>query len=164
MKTSTLVFSSVSYKQKLNKGGRERMYLDLGAPLILIHKEGRMQSMNGNRKSFYNNNNSSNNIPSNSNYPDSMNSSSSGSPPSSIDTSLYTQHEELIRFITDSWNRVCHQFKDYNHRHSAPQVKYYNSENAESNDSLKHFTPVDLEALWGRQLHQNLVQRNSQPF
>uniref|UniRef100_A0A8D8LKM8 Uncharacterized protein n=1 Tax=Cacopsylla melanoneura TaxID=428564 RepID=A0A8D8LKM8_9HEMI len=119
-----------------------------------------MQSMNGNKKTFYNDNNPrhSGNWSSN-NYSDN-NSPTSSSPPS-IDTTLYSQHEELIRFITDSWNKVCHQYNNSN----SPQVKYYTPDaNSTNSDLLKHFTPVDLEALWGRRLHHNLVQRSTQPF
>lgn len=64
--------------------------------------------------------------------------------------STNTQHEELIKYILDSWNRVS-QEADRN------AVIYYHEEH----QNLKDFKPFDLEGYWGRRL-QNRMQQHAQ--
>ncbi|XP_017779798.1 PREDICTED: uncharacterized protein LOC108565054 [Nicrophorus vespilloides] len=58
------------------------------------------------------------------------------------------QHDELIKYICDSWTKVC-QDLDKN------TTKYYNEQ---ENIKLKDFRPFDLEAFWGRRTHKNYHQ------
>nr|CAD7441774.1 unnamed protein product [Timema bartmani]CAD7460030.1 unnamed protein product [Timema tahoe] len=55
---------------------------------------------------------------------------------------LPSQHEDLIRYIYDSWRGPC--------------VLYY-SEN-EPNPKMKDFRPFNLEAFWGKRLVQNITR------
>ncbi|XP_017042890.1 MAPK regulated corepressor interacting protein 2 [Drosophila ficusphila] len=54
-----------------------------------------------------------------------------------------SQHDELIRYIREAWNKVYEQ---------GPPVIYCN----ESDNQLKNFKPFDLEEYWGQRLVQNI--------
>ncbi|XP_033151629.1 MAPK regulated corepressor interacting protein 2 [Drosophila mauritiana] len=54
-----------------------------------------------------------------------------------------SQHDELIRYIREAWNKVYDQ---------GPPVLYCN----ESDNQLKNFKPFDLEEYWGQRLVQNI--------
>ncbi|KAH8333605.1 hypothetical protein KR059_001166 [Drosophila kikkawai] len=54
-----------------------------------------------------------------------------------------SQHDELIRYIHEAWNKVKEQ---------GPPVIYCN----ESDNQLKNFKPFDLEEYWGQRLIQNI--------
>ncbi|XP_017075759.1 uncharacterized protein LOC108110969 [Drosophila eugracilis] len=54
-----------------------------------------------------------------------------------------SQHDELIRYIREAWNKVYEQ---------SPAVFYCN----ESDNQLKNFKPFDLEEYWGQRLVQNI--------
>jgi len=60
-----------------------------------------------------------------------------------------TQHDELIKYIYDSWSKV-EMDKGSN------SVMYYQEH---ENHHLKDFRPFDLEAYWGRRMHQNHHQQ-----
>ncbi|KAL1517041.1 hypothetical protein ABEB36_000858 [Hypothenemus hampei] len=60
------------------------------------------------------------------------------------------QHDELIKYIYDSWNKVEMEKGSNN-------IVYY--QDVESSH-LKDFRPFDLEAYWGRRLHQNHHQQH----
>ncbi|RZF36759.1 hypothetical protein LSTR_LSTR005072 [Laodelphax striatellus] len=64
------------------------------------------------------------------------------------------QHEELIKYICDSWNKVCREMQQSGP--GSPQVGYYH----EPNHQLKDFKPFDLEAWWGKRLVQNITQNS----
>ncbi|XP_050295776.1 pyrroline-5-carboxylate reductase 1 [Anthonomus grandis grandis] len=55
------------------------------------------------------------------------------------------QHDELIKYIYESWSKV-EMDKGSNN------VLYYQEH---ENFHLKDFRPFDLEAYWGRKVHQN---------
>lgn len=59
---------------------------------------------------------------------------------------LFSQHDDLIKYIYDSWVKV-----EMDQRTNS--VKYYQDDSA---NHLKDFQPFDLEAYWGRKLHQNI--------
>lgn len=63
-------------------------------------------------------------------------------------SSTNSQHEELIKYILDSWNKVS-QEADRN------AVIYYHEEH---HQNLKDFKPFDLESYWGRRIVQNRMQ------
>ncbi|KAH8351885.1 hypothetical protein KR084_000430, partial [Drosophila pseudotakahashii] len=54
-----------------------------------------------------------------------------------------SQHDELIRYIREAWNKVYEQ---------SPPVLYCN----EPDNQLKNFKPFDLEEYWGQRLVQNI--------
>ncbi|XP_044734865.1 MAPK regulated corepressor interacting protein 2-like [Chrysoperla carnea] len=74
------------------------------------------------------------------------------SPPSSINT----QHDDLIKYIFESWDKVS---KEFHHgarsgSNSHVTVAYY--QEREPNPMLKDFQPFDLEAWWGKKIVQNI--------
>jgi len=62
-----------------------------------------------------------------------------------ISTPILPQHEELIKFIYDSWNKVSQEFQ-----RGSNQVTYHNE--GEQNPALKDFVPFDLDAWHGNRL------------
>ncbi|KAH8260394.1 hypothetical protein KR026_010886, partial [Drosophila bipectinata] len=54
-----------------------------------------------------------------------------------------SQHDELIRYIREAWNKVYEQ---------GTPVIYCN----ESDNQLKNFKPFNLEEYWGQRLVQNI--------
>ncbi|XP_023177548.1 protein kinase 4 [Drosophila hydei] len=54
-----------------------------------------------------------------------------------------SQHDELIRYIREAWNKVSEQ---------STSVIYRN----ESDNQLKNFKPFNLEEYWGQRLVQNI--------
>ncbi|XP_046404562.1 MAPK regulated corepressor interacting protein 2-like isoform X1 [Ischnura elegans] len=67
------------------------------------------------------------------------------------------QHEDLIKFIYDSWNRVCKEYEDEGGEncHGSTSVIYY--EDGEPNGVLQDFKPFDLESWWGKRLFNNIT-------
>ncbi|XP_060534915.1 uncharacterized protein LOC132707190 isoform X2 [Cylas formicarius] len=63
----------------------------------------------------------------------------------SNDRPQHSQHDELIRFIHESWTKV-----EMDRGTSA--VMYYQEQESQS---LKDFRPFDLDAYWGRRMHQH---------
>ncbi|XP_032671538.1 MAPK regulated corepressor interacting protein 2 [Odontomachus brunneus] len=72
------------------------------------------------------------------------------------------QHEELIKFVYESWNQVntrptneccngteCTEFCNPN------SIVYYDGE---PNNSLQDFKPFDLESWWGKRLFNNITK------
>lgn len=59
---------------------------------------------------------------------------------------LYSQHDDLIKYIYDSWMKVEMD-------RGTNSVMYYQEDAAHT---LKDFQPFDLEAYWSRKLHQNI--------
>ncbi|KAJ8953201.1 hypothetical protein NQ318_003240 [Aromia moschata] len=70
---------------------------------------------------------------------------------SSNDKSAHAQHDEIIKYIYESWSKVEMD-------RGSNSVRYYQDEGAHH---LKDFQPFDLEAYWGRRLHQNVQQQHS---
>ncbi|CAL4079356.1 unnamed protein product [Meganyctiphanes norvegica] len=73
------------------------------------------------------------------------------------------QHEELIRYFSDSWNRVCKdmEMNRQNGGHDSRggggnQIIYYSDEGA--HQALENFVPFDLEAWWGKRIYQKMTQ------
>ncbi|XP_022196287.1 MAPK regulated corepressor interacting protein 2 [Nilaparvata lugens] len=64
------------------------------------------------------------------------------------------QHEELIKYICDSWNKVCREMQQTGP--GAPQVGYYHGPTCQP----KGFKPFDLEAWWGKRVVQNITQNS----
>ncbi|XP_017859809.1 PREDICTED: transcription activator MSS11 isoform X3 [Drosophila arizonae] len=52
-----------------------------------------------------------------------------------------SQHDELIRYIREAWNKVSEQGEIYCN---------------ESDNQLKNFKPFNLEEYWGQRLVQNI--------
>ncbi|KAK9502203.1 hypothetical protein O3M35_011017 [Rhynocoris fuscipes] len=67
------------------------------------------------------------------------------------------QQEELIKFICDSWNKVCQEYQKGTAQ-GTPTVAYHTE--TEPNPMLKDFVPFDLEAFWGKRLVQNITTQN----
>ncbi|XP_030765827.1 uncharacterized histidine-rich protein DDB_G0274557 [Sitophilus oryzae] len=61
---------------------------------------------------------------------------------------INSQHEDLIKYIYDSWSKVEMD-------RGSSNVMYYQEH---ENHHLKDFRPFDLEAYWGRRMHQNHQQ------
>lgn len=61
------------------------------------------------------------------------------------DRLIYAQHDDLIKYIYESWMKVEMD-------RGANSVIYYQED---ATHHLKDFQPFDLEAYWGRRLHQN---------
>ncbi|XP_014219438.1 MAPK regulated corepressor interacting protein 2 [Copidosoma floridanum] len=71
------------------------------------------------------------------------------------------QHEELIRFVCDSWNQIndrqkCSSSDDSDESSSNETIVYYNS--GEPNHLLQDFKPFDLESWWGKRLFNNITK------
>lgn len=74
------------------------------------------------------------------------------------------QHEELIKYIYDSWNKVSREVEHVGQNGSEsskglPSVTYYQAR--EPNPQLKDFKAFDLEAWWGKRLVQNITRTQS---
>lgn len=61
----------------------------------------------------------------------------------------YSQHDDLIKYIYESWVKVEMD-------RGTDAVMYYQEDAAHN---LKDFQPFDLEAYWGRRIHQNIHHR-----
>ncbi|EFA12137.1 MAPK regulated corepressor interacting protein 2 isoform X3 [Tribolium castaneum] len=62
------------------------------------------------------------------------------------------QHEEIIKFINDSWNKVCAEISQDSDGCASPksdQSIYYEDEPL----ILEGFKPFDLESWWGKRLY-----------
>ncbi|KYM94399.1 PREDICTED: protein FAM195A-like isoform X1 [Cyphomyrmex costatus] len=74
------------------------------------------------------------------------------------------QHEELIKFIYESWNQVntrqrsecCNDTECAELCSPKDSIVYYND--GEPNDSLQDFKPFDLESWWGKRLFNNITK------
>ncbi|RZF36002.1 hypothetical protein LSTR_LSTR005818 [Laodelphax striatellus] len=75
------------------------------------------------------------------------------------------QHEEIIKFIYESWNSVCkecekecddEESKSSTNGNSHPSIVYY--EESEPNTHLQDFTPFDLESWWGKRLFNTITK------
>nr|XP_022902123.1 MAPK regulated corepressor interacting protein 2-like isoform X2 [Onthophagus taurus] len=62
---------------------------------------------------------------------------------SSVERPTCAQHEDLIRYIHDSWNQVSQELDK--------TAVYYREQ---ENHHLRNFEPFDLEAYWGRRVVQ----------
>lgn len=72
------------------------------------------------------------------------------------------QHEELIKFVYESWNQVNTRQRsesldgsDCSEPSSPSSIVYYND--GEPNDILQDFKPFDLESWWGKRLFNNIT-------
>ncbi|KAI4472205.1 fam195 family [Holotrichia oblita] len=66
--------------------------------------------------------------------------------------SITPQHEEIIKYINESWNSIYSEVK---HANDSPyyrekQTIYYKDDPC---PSLQNFKPFDLEAWWGKRLY-----------
>ncbi|XP_076244118.1 MAPK regulated corepressor interacting protein 2 [Calliopsis andreniformis] len=73
------------------------------------------------------------------------------------------QHEELIKFVYESWNQVNTRQRsessdgsDCSEPSSPNSIVYYND--GEPNDTLQDFKPFDLESWWGKRLFNNITK------
>ncbi|CAH1398558.1 unnamed protein product [Nezara viridula] len=70
------------------------------------------------------------------------------------------QHEEIIRFIHDSWTSVCkegeEEASEQKQNQNAAKVVYYKCN--EPNLDLKDFKPFDLESWWGKRLFNTITK------
>ncbi|XP_066592742.1 MAPK regulated corepressor interacting protein 2 isoform X2 [Prorops nasuta] len=73
------------------------------------------------------------------------------------------QHEELIKFVYDSWNQVNPHPKNESFdssqcsdTYNPNNIVYYND--GEPSDILQDFKPFDLEAWWGKRLFNNITK------
>ncbi|RWS13302.1 protein FAM195A-like protein, partial [Dinothrombium tinctorium] len=76
------------------------------------------------------------------------------------------QHEEMIKYIHDTWKNVqkdyelcckaneCNGISNSNRR--VPKISYYKA--SFQNSQLPKFEPFDLETFWGQRLFHNLTQ------
>uniref|UniRef100_A0A1B6FPP2 MAPK regulated corepressor interacting protein 2 n=1 Tax=Cuerna arida TaxID=1464854 RepID=A0A1B6FPP2_9HEMI len=79
------------------------------------------------------------------------------------------QHEEIIKFIYDSWNSVCKECEENGEttqceeengeadsQSSSPSIVYYKE--SEPNHHLQDFKPFDLESWWGKRLFNTITK------
>ncbi|OXU31629.1 MAPK regulated corepressor interacting protein 2 [Nasonia vitripennis] len=73
------------------------------------------------------------------------------------------QHEELIKFVCESWNQInsrqrCSSSDDSDPYESSTSetIVYYND--GEPNNVLQDFKPFDLESWWGKRLFNNITK------
>ncbi|XP_012257210.1 MAPK regulated corepressor interacting protein 2 isoform X2 [Athalia rosae] len=72
------------------------------------------------------------------------------------------QHEELIKFVYESWSQVSTQNgessdgSECSEPCSAGSIVYYND--GEPNVILQDFKPFDLESWWGKRLFHNITK------
>lgn len=64
------------------------------------------------------------------------------------------QHDDLIRYIFDSWTKVSQEVD----RNTGTSVIFYQEQ---ENQNLKDFEPFDLEGFWGRRVVQNFQQSHN---
>ncbi|XP_046398611.1 MAPK regulated corepressor interacting protein 2-like [Ischnura elegans] len=73
------------------------------------------------------------------------------------------QHEELIKYIYESWNKVSREADIGQNGSSSnkgmPSVSYYQPR--ETNPQLKDFKAFDLEAWWGQRVVQSITGTQS---
>lgn len=67
---------------------------------------------------------------------------------------LYAQHEDLIKYIYDSWSKISQEVN--RNSGSSSSAVYYQEQ---SSQSLKDFEPIDLEAYWNRGVVHNFQQQ-----
>ncbi|KAF7995477.1 hypothetical protein HCN44_006584 [Aphidius gifuensis] len=65
------------------------------------------------------------------------------------------QHEELIKYVHESWSEVEDSARASEETNSTEAV-YYND--GEPNDVLQDFKPFDLESWWGKRLFNNITK------
>ncbi|KAK0080207.1 hypothetical protein PV325_000305 [Microctonus aethiopoides] len=65
------------------------------------------------------------------------------------------QHEELIKFVYESWSQVDNCARNELDG-CLTKTLYYND--GEPNDSLQDFKPFDLESWWGKRLFNNITK------
>lgn len=73
---------------------------------------------------------------------------------SSTERPFYAQHDDLIKYIFDSWNKISQEVD----RNTGNNTIYYQEQ---ENQNLKNFEPFDLQAYWARQVVQNIQQSQS---
>lgn len=73
------------------------------------------------------------------------------------------QHEELIKFVYESWNQVnirqnseSSDGSECSEPSSSTSIVYYND--GEPNNTLQDFKPFDLESWWGKRLFNNITK------
>ncbi|XP_015523320.1 MAPK regulated corepressor interacting protein 2 isoform X2 [Neodiprion pinetum] len=72
------------------------------------------------------------------------------------------QHEELIKFVYESWSQVSTQNSESSDGSECPEpcspgaIVYYND--GEPNVVLQDFKPFDLESWWGKRLFHNITK------
>lgn len=73
------------------------------------------------------------------------------------------QHEELIKFVYESWNQVNTRQRsessdgsEFSEPSSPTSIVYY--DDGEPNDILQDFKPFDLESWWGKRLFNNITK------
>uniref|UniRef100_A0A1B6CSM9 MAPK regulated corepressor interacting protein 2 n=1 Tax=Clastoptera arizonana TaxID=38151 RepID=A0A1B6CSM9_9HEMI len=66
------------------------------------------------------------------------------------------QHEEIIKFIYESWTSVCQECVTEQHDSSSSTIVYY--EDGEPNNTLQDFKPFDLESWWGKRLFNTITK------
>ncbi|XP_049810252.1 MAPK regulated corepressor interacting protein 2-like [Schistocerca nitens] len=76
------------------------------------------------------------------------------------------QHDDLIKYICDSWNKVTRELENFSQNGSengkgGPCVLYYAEQ--DTNPQLKDFEPFDLEAWWGQRVVKNYKHSQSTP-
>ncbi|EFA00594.1 hypothetical protein TcasGA2_TC003465 [Tribolium castaneum] len=72
----------------------------------------------------------------------------------SSDKPVGSQHDDLIRYIFDSWTKVSQEVD----RNTGTSVIFYQEQ---ENQNLKDFEPFDLEGFWGRRVVQNFQQSHN---
>lgn len=65
---------------------------------------------------------------------------------------ICSQHDDLIKYIYESWSNV-----ESDRSSGGNSVKYYQEQETHN---LKDFQPFDLEAYWGRRTVQSIQQTN----
>lgn len=80
-------------------------------------------------------------------------------PPAS-EKQLYAQHDDLIKYIYDSWSKISQEVSRNagNSSSSTSAAVYYQEQ---EHQKLRDFEPFDLEAYWARQVVQNYQQQHS---
>ena len=68
---------------------------------------------------------------------------------------VYPQHEEIVKFLTDSWHKVSNELESKkNYREGGPIVYRDKDPN---NPVLKNFKAFDLESYWGQRTYEKLT-------
>lgn len=68
-------------------------------------------------------------------------------------------HEEIVRYISDDWNKIYREYEMNKQQSSetrgAPNITYYQDKSSPS--LLQNFKPFDLENWWGKRLFHTLT-------
>ncbi|XP_014677183.1 PREDICTED: protein FAM195A-like isoform X2 [Priapulus caudatus] len=65
-------------------------------------------------------------------------------------------HEEMVRYISDAWNKVSKEYEAHRKAGRDLTIVYYQEK--VPNPQLNGFEPFDLESWWGNRILKDITQ------